>query len=167
MIMIPLLAKRIGFDTISRLESAAYRRGEEARILHETGNLVGAVYLYGYVAEALLQGAYYRLIRYRPNTEITPERRRLVLQAARQAKLMGTAPHDIAGWGQFLVFTRKQRRTGYPAELRQEIIFRSRALYARWRPGLRYRTTVPTHSEMAVVRQAAEWFEMNYNRLWS
>ena len=165
--MIPLLARRIGFDTISKLEAAASRRFAEAQMLREHGQWGGAIYLYGYVAEARIQAAYYRLIKFRPNTEITPDRRRLVLQSARQNKLMGRAPHDIGGWAELLIHTRKQRKIGYQRELKDEIIRHARRLYARWCPALRYRTTVPTSDEISVVGEASEWFETNYLHLWS
>jgi hypothetical protein len=165
--MSPLLAKRIGPDSISKLEAAASRRYCEATVLRESGQLLGAAYLYGYVAECRLGAAYFRLVGYRPNTEITIEARKRILAAAIQAKLMSAAPHDIAGWAQLLIATRKRRGTGYPAGLRHEIIRKARALYARWRPNLRYRAIVPTLEEVAVVRESAEWFEEHYRRLWS
>jgi len=165
--MIPLLARRIGFDTISKFEAAAIRRFQEGKALQERGQLIGAVYLYGYVAEARMQAAYYRLISFRPNTEITPDRRRLILHAARQKGLIGGAPHDVAGLADLLIFTRKDRRTGYPRALKDDIIRHARGLYARWRPALRYRAIIPALAEVSVVYAAAEWFEENYNRLWS
>jgi hypothetical protein len=164
--MIPLLARRIGVDTISKIESAAPRRLLEAASLEREGLVVGAVYLYGYVAEINLAAAYFRLIGYRPNTEITAEVRKRIIALARQGRLMGRDPHDVLGWARLLVVTKKQRGIGYPRGFRGEIILRAASLYARWRPGLRYRVTVPTPSEIGIVRSSAEWFEENYVRLW-
>jgi len=87
----PLLAKRIGLDTVAKLEAAASRRFEEAESLRQNGRLTGAVYLYGYVAEVCLVAAYFRLIGYRPSTEITRDQRNKALSEARQLKLLGFA----------------------------------------------------------------------------
>jgi hypothetical protein len=165
MILLPL-AERIGPDTISKLEGAAPRRLEEAAVLERQGLLVGAVYLYGYVAEIVLGAAYFRMIGYRPEVEITPAARKLAIAQAQQWKLMSSNPHDIPGWARLVIATRKQRSQGYPKSFRDEIIKQAEGLYAQWRPGLRYRVTVPASWEVKTIRLAAEWFKQNDQRLW-
>ena len=153
---IPLLARRIGTDTVAHLESAAPRRFLEAQLLREKGQLTGAVYLYGYVAESRLAAAYFRLIGYRPSTEITSEARRRVIAAAIHARFMTGTPHDVAGWALLLVTTRKRRRAGYNRQLRDNVVRQARALYARWRPSLRYRTIVPTDAHWFIRESVME-----------
>ena len=58
----PSLARRLGADTVSKLEAAAARRFSDAEYLLVPGAHVGAVYLFGYVAEAILQAAHWRLL---------------------------------------------------------------------------------------------------------
>jgi hypothetical protein len=165
--MVPLLGRRIGADTVSKLEAAASRRLDEAHTLEESGQALGAIYLYGYVAEARLQAALFRMLGYRPQTEILEEQRKRIFKAAIKEKLMSAKPHDLGGLADLVIVTRKRRAAGYNDVLKAEIVRRARGLYGRWRPSLRYRATVPMSDEVRVVRSAAEWFDENYSRLWS
>lgn len=162
----PVLAKRLGPDTISKFEAAAARRLQEAACLDDRGLHVGAIYLYGYTAEAHMQAAYYRLIGYQARTEITADFRRTVIAFARKIGLMGRASHDVFGWARFLVLTRKQRSTGYSHRFEQELLENAKSIYARWRPALRYRVTAPTPNEISIVRDGARWFDRNHRALW-
>ncbi len=164
--MIPRLAKRLGLDTISKLESAATWRLSDAIVLQEKGRLVGAVYLFGYVAEARLQAACLRLLGLRPHTLVTEDMRRRIVAEAIQLRFMGRSPHNIAGWAKYLIYWRRRRTTGFSRDLRDEINQRAESVYGYWRPALRYRTVVPAPLELQAVRTGAEWFEHNYNLLW-
>src|SRR5665213_3065698 len=110
--MVPLLGKRIGFDTVSKFEGAANWRLEEGRILEDRGKTLGAIYLYGYVAEARLQAALYRMLGYRPTTEILEEQRKRIFKAAIRDRLMSPIPHDLGGLAQLVIATRKRRMIG-------------------------------------------------------
>jgi hypothetical protein len=161
-----LLARRIGPDTVAKLEAAVSRRLAEAALLHQGGQGLGAIYLCGIAIEICLATAYFRVIGFRPNTEITESIRRLAITSAIPQRLMGRTPHDLWGWAQFLVVTKKRRSSGDREELRLDILRHARLAYARWRPNLRYRAIVPTSSEVSVVIESARWFDSHYAELW-
>jgi hypothetical protein len=65
------LSDQIGIDTVRKLEAAVPWRLQDAEVLRLAGRRLAAIYLYGYVVEMLLGAAYFRLIRYGPDTDIT------------------------------------------------------------------------------------------------
>lgn len=80
---------------------------------------------------------------------------------------MSSNPHDIAGWGRYLVFLRSQMSSRLDRKLSQEVQIQSATLYDHWRPRLRYKTLVPTAAQLKAVRDVVAWFEENHSRLWS
>jgi hypothetical protein len=77
--VVPRLAKRLGLDTISKLESASTWRLADAIALQNAHRFVGAIYLFGYVAESRLQAACLRLLGFRPHTQVTQQMRQRMI----------------------------------------------------------------------------------------
>jgi hypothetical protein len=166
MIGSPRLCDQIGIDTVRKLEAAVPWRLEEAEILKEAGRRLAAIYMYGYAVEMLVGAAYFRLIEYGLDTDITSQARRLAEKQARQEKLMSSEPHDLSGWAKLLIVTRQRRSTGFSQSLAMQLRFQADVVYDRWRPNLRYRTLVPTLNDVSAVRHAALWFQDQYGKLW-
>jgi len=162
----PFLVDRLGEDSVHKLEAAASRRFAEAESLRERGFTVGAVYLYGYVAETRLKAAYFGgVMRFAADKDITRKDREQATDEAYNLSLMSKAPHDILGWARFLVFKQKQQKAGYSRQLEAELKAYALDLYSCWRPALRYRVTVIYPSELRTVRASANWFEAHYHEL--
>jgi hypothetical protein len=161
------IAAQLGDGSIQTLDAAAPWRLADALRLHEAGRRGGALYLYGYVGEMRLCAACFRLYGYGVREPIDRDKRKALEKDARRLSLMSSQPHDIAGWARYLVHLRRLRSTGYARGLRGRIIEQAEALYEQWRPELRYHALVPSATQLAVVRSAAEWLDQNYPRLWN
>ncbi len=166
MISARTLCDQIGTDTVRKLEGAVPWRLQDAEVLRDAGRRLAAIYLYGYVVEMLVGAAYFRLIEYGLDTDITSRARKLAEKQARQEKLMSNEPHDLSGWAKLLIVTRQRRSTGFSQSLAMQLRSHADIVYDRWRPSLRYRTLVPTPNDISSVRHSTNWFEQQYGSLW-
>lgn len=156
-----------GDGSIQTLDAAAPWRLADARVLDREGRRTAAVYLYGYVAEIRLTAACYRLTGHAPEQTIGRGTREGLERDARRQNIMSSDPHDLLGWARLLLILRKRDRIGYDREFGIEMVSRVADLYGNWRPRLRYRAIYPTAAQLTLVRDAAEWLDNNYPRLWS
>jgi hypothetical protein len=159
-------ADQIGDGSISTLESAASWRLAEAGVLRANGRYGAALYLLGYVAEMRLTAACCRLLGYSPEDLISVAALERMRTDARKLKLMTAAPHDVRGWGRYLIELRRRRRRWFGRGIQGIIERHADSLYAHWRPRLRYKTMTPTAAQLKAVLEAAEWFNSNYSALW-
>jgi len=88
------LAKRIGPDTLGKIELAAESRYAEARHLLPQYPL-GALYLFGYSIEIRLKVAYYRVIGLVPNSELAGPRALAEKEIRRLLNKTGAVGHDL------------------------------------------------------------------------
>lgn len=159
------LVSRIGPDTIDELERAAPRRFAEADALRRGKRWIGAIYLYGYVAEMVLGAAHFKLLGYSPAQEIEFDRRRQLVQAAK--KLSGMTieakPHPVDGLAQLLVVEKKRLAPpGHEPELENMIRLQSSLIRDYWSIKLRYRDMIASADDARVMRSAAKWFLVHY-----
>jgi hypothetical protein len=162
------LADEIERDgSIASLSHAAAWRLAEARILEDQGRRTAALYLYGYVVEIRLVTAVLHIAGFTASELVSPRTIDEFRKAARENRLMGANPHDLAGWGRFIVFFRSNLGSKMDRQFRFDLQSKSAALYDHWRPRLRYKTVLPTAAHLKVVRNVVDWFEENRSRLWS
>ena len=155
------LSERLGPDTIREWQHAASRQWDDAEILRENRRPLAAIYLYGYVAEILIKGAYFRLIKKSLDEEITTRDRRTAISESEKPMNL----HDIAGWAKLLV--RKRIELGQPNESPSgdEINHNATTLYLNWRETIRYHDTEVAPAELAQVHKLAIWFRDVYPNL--
>ena len=162
------LVKRIGDDTLGKLEQAARRRYAEAErlILDEP---LGAVYLFGYTIEIRLKASYYRLAGLVTASRLAGYRTAAEAQIRGFGLGHGPAGHDLLGWAKLL----EDKRATMPAPgplapaVLNEMNDHVKNVSLCWAEILRYRANKPYNEELMVVRAAAEWFKRHYRRLWS
>lgn len=164
------LVRRAGADTLGKLEAAARRRFREAHALEESGEHLGAIYLYGYSVEIRLKAAYYRTIGLVPRTTIDRATHRIPAeQMIRNLPSLppGSAPgHHVIGWAALLEQARAQVGRPMPAPLVAEMSRQAHNVFKCWTESLRYRANTPYNQELEAVRQAANWFRTHATRLW-
>jgi hypothetical protein len=167
------LVRRAGFDTLAKLEAAACCRYREAERLFQQGELLGAVYLFGYSIEIRLKAAYYRSIGLVPNSPLDQHRRRAedairaIPGLPRHPITGGPQPgHDIVGWARLLEQTRAVNARPLSPALARPMYQYVDAVFTSWAEFLRYRANKPYDDEAAAVRLAARWFRANASRLW-
>jgi hypothetical protein len=157
---------KIGPDTLPRLARAAERRCAEADWLDEQGHHLAALYFYGYVAEIVLGGAYFKMKGYNAKDEITPEELRNAIARAKSPSLMLDKSHPVDGWAPLLI---EERSILYPPayEKRLERRLRDCSLIMRenWTPKLRYRAIEIGADQVIPVRKSAHWLLENSPRL--
>lgn len=162
----PGLATQIEVGSIRSLESAAAWRRSEAKVLQNGGKRLAELYWLGYVVEMSLCAACYRVLGYDPQTPIKDNDRRECEKQARAEKLMGTQPHDLAGWSQYLVFLRNDLAQPLNKKFAFELTENAEAVFEHWRPRLRYKTLVPTEAQLRQVRTSTDWINQQYNQMW-
>ena len=153
-----------GNDSIATLEAAARDRLDEGNVLLNAGYNGGAVYLYGYTAEAILKAAWFRLLGHTPTQAIT---RSDLLQAAALASGAGLNLgnfHNIAAWVRWLVLSRLQT-VPYVQPLQQNLLQQADLIHQYWTPEMRYQVVVIPLSEAQDVRDAATWVLGQYPNL--
>jgi hypothetical protein len=160
------LILKIGPDTRSRLGRAAFRRFLEADCLIEAKHHLTAIYLFGYVAEMVIGAAYCKNLRYGVNDPIDPSRLNTMLKAARQLSKAVDKSHPIDGLARLLVNDKGALAPpAYDKKLGLRIIDRADLIGRHWSPKLRYRAIDASWEVVSEVREAAEWFLKNSERL--
>ena len=154
-----------GEGTPAGMLAGAERRKGDAEILTDAGRLGGALYLLGYVGEQCLTAACLELDGVGRQDVASLTRVKTLQADARSLKLMGTEPHDVAGWGRYVVYLRSQRGPGMSRELRLEVQSNADLLWEHWRPRLRYKAAVPTVAQYNEAKRAADWLFESRNDL--
>lgn len=158
-----MLAAQIGDDSVLKLEKASSERFVDAECLANRGGKLAAIYLYGYVIEMRIKAAYFRMEGHAGNQPITRQDRSIAEAHARSLGITFQGPHDFAHWAIYLVsFDGTRPRPIYAQAFGQEMVNRARAAYQDWGPSLRYRSLVPSASEVENLRSGAIWFSRNY-----
>jgi hypothetical protein len=171
------LRSRIGQDTVAKLERAATRRFVEARHL-EPDEPLGAIYLYGYVIETRLKGAYYRLAGVPlhadlnvplPGSAFSPRKTaELDIKTLLGPGATGAVGHHLTGWATLLITRRAATSAGpYAIVFRDALLDHVKNAALCWTEVLRYRANKPYDEERKVVAEAAGWLRRNYRRLWT
>lgn len=164
----PGFADQLHDAGIASLEAAAPWRLAEAQLLRNEGRRIAALYLVGYAAEMRLTAACYRVYGHGANEAIDRQKRSILESEARSLKLMSSEPHDLQGWGRYLIYLRSQRTArGLSRDLRLTLMSQVDALYDQWRPRLRYKAMTPTAAQLAVAFDAAIWLDQAYSSFWS
>jgi len=160
------LIKRLGPDTISRLERAAPRRFSEAEWLHEGKYSLAAIYFYGYTIEIVLGAAYFRVLGSGRTEPISINRLGRVLHAARLLSRFEDKSHPVDGLSRLLVQDKQALSPpAYSKKMERAILDHADSLLATWGPKLRYRAIDVMPDEVTSVRKAAEWFVKNSTAL--
>ena len=171
------LSKRIGPDTLRKLEAAATRRYAEAVRLRPNEPL-GSVYLFGYTIKIRLKAAYYRLTALSPTANInasvppnTNSPRKLAEQ--RIKVILGPNPpnnvgHHLIGWAELVIDARSTSPLGpYANSFRDNLRDQVKDSALCWTEILRYHANKPYNQEMDAVADAARWLKSHYRQLWS
>lgn len=153
--------------SVSSLDAAAAWRLAEARLLDAQGRRIAAMYIYGYVAEIRLTASVLRISGFAPQNTVSLRDIDDLRADARRNHLMTTDPHDVAGWGRYLVHLRSFQSRRMGTELRFSVQQQAASLYDHWRPRIRYKALTPSAYQLEAVRNAAAWIDENYPRLWS
>jgi hypothetical protein len=162
------LADSLALDgSIASLDAAAAWRTRDAELLQDQGRLGAAAYLFGYVVEMRLTAACFRVLDFDLERRIDRIDRQTVERDARRLHLMSREPHDLAGWGRYLVYLRQRESRGYPRPFATDLISAVEGAYDNWRPRLRYRSLTPSAGQLAYVHDAAIWLSEHYTKLWS
>ena len=133
------LVDQLGPDTIARFSRSAPLRVEEGDSLSKKYPLT-AIYLYGYAAEMVLKGAYFRNLRFGLTQEIDRDTRNRAMALAKLNGFMSSDPHDIPGWARLLVWDKQTLHIpAYKPDLERKIVDQSLVIYENWRPQMRYR----------------------------
>lgn len=159
-------------DSIQEFEQARHDRLYDGLTLWSEGHdhsPAGAVYLLGYTVEMALKCAYFRVLKLPISDPITGSE----LKTARgKAAVFGiTAPpesyHSVRFWCELLREQRRSDNMPLEASLDQELVAETAAVYDRWSVEMRYKASYTALGTLSRVLQAAEWFELNYVRLYS
>lgn len=146
--------------TSNRFRLAAHQRRREAEVLFLAKERAGSIYLFGYVAEALLKAAFIRL---RPHTRpSTPIPFHLLKSEYRSAYNLYRPPAwhgtlDLHSLNDLLdALSRKRRSLGRPYPVLLESRLRSwvRIISRQHKVEMRYYPVRPSTQEMAEVRGA-------------
>ncbi|MBL8614288.1 MAG: hypothetical protein JNM72_01650 [Deltaproteobacteria bacterium] len=161
-------------DTITEYENARAARLAEGRVLAtSTGPQApntdaGAAYLLGYVAEAALKSAYFRVIQHGLQARID----HAMLKTAKvQAKALGVSTdpesyHSVKFWCDALIAQRAQRRMSFTSAFQALLQRNTDIIYNHWWVELRYKTPRTTPAERQDVEDAALWYDHNYIALY-
>jgi HEPN domain-containing protein len=153
------LIKKIGPDTISRLERAASRRLTEAEWLAEGKHYLAAIYLAGYAAEMVIGAAYFRVLGYGSTEPINDKQLGRVLQVARLLSHAEDKSHPLDGLARLLVQDKGALSPpAYDKKMERTIVDRASLICEHWGPKLRYRAIDATPDQVSAVLRAARWF---------
>jgi hypothetical protein len=162
-----LLVQRIKGDSINQFHEAAIIRDKDAERLLIGGNLSGAVYLWGYVAEMTLKAAWFKLIGF-PDSQIIS---RKDLEAARKFATQSNISwpsnfHALDSWANLIIYYRiSQGKIYSEPSFSNRVLANSARVYARWRETLRYKKNIPYLSEALIVGDSARWLLNNSKSL--
>jgi len=146
------------------MERASTQRFWDALALAtgEAGHEVGAIYLFGYVAEMLLKTAYFRVTGVPPGQDIAPH----LTATRRNAFLRGGNLHNLPGWFDLLNDVRYFQGKAWPVVTAALIERHVLTVNAHWRESLRYASLSATNAELEEVLTSVDWLLGNYNVLW-
>jgi hypothetical protein len=153
--------------TVRAFRDAAGARFRDAARLADAGHRLGAIYLYGYVAEMLLKAAYFRGRGWGPDQPVAHS-------DLYQAKQLATSLHnlawpgnlhDLGGWVRLLIRDRHVGGRSYPGPFRNRLVGRVNVIYRNWREGLRYHDMRPYAGEVDATQAAVSWLLAQYRRL--
>ncbi len=167
-----LLAKRVGTDTVPKLEQAADQRAQDAEALMSQGHALAAIYLFGYEAETRIKVAYFRFFFKHvqpPLDPLTPISHQLRNDATSEWLTLGLSvrpgPHDISGWAKLLIAKRREKRAAYDRIFEQTFSEQAERISNRWSEVLRYRANIPYAQELRAVREAVAWIRFRFHDL--
>src|SRR5437660_8473472 len=117
--------------SVLAFRAAAGARHREAIRLAVSGHRLGAIYLYGYVAEMLLKAAYFRLRGWGPHTPITHSDMTAARSRAITAYHLAWLDrlHDLTGWARLLAQGRRVLGRPFPRTLRNQFQARVNLVY--------------------------------------
>lgn len=164
------IIQRLSPDSIQGFRAAALVRFDDASRLEENGRGVAAMYLWGYSVEMAIKAAYFSGLGLSAAHPITMTD--LGVAINHTAKSLGIAwpsagrLHNLECWAQLLVAHRASYHRPYsdPA-LGRNVLRHAGIAYSRWRETLRYHKNRAYGHEVAQMRLAASWFQINARRL--
>jgi hypothetical protein len=154
-------------ETLQDMESAADDRFWEGLELATQGRLLGALYVWGYVAEMLLKVGAFRVDGASPGEMVGP---RLgpakVYGKARFSHIGYESGHSVEFWAAFLREKRVDAGRPFSAVAWSDLALRASNIHARWLVSLRYRSlTLPPLATSAIDFQA-ETLQMSEDIGW-
>jgi hypothetical protein len=160
------LIDRCQTDSIREFRLAARQRFNDGLALAAAGQRTGAIYLWGYVAEMTVKGAYFSPIGVAQTTTITwPGHLQPAIARGRQMNIgwpKAGAGHNIRAWVELLIAVRAlSAATQYPQPFSLQLQRRGQRLEYLWRETLRYRKNYAYEYEMRQARETAEWLLVN------
>lgn len=168
-VMMSLLDRIRGFETIERLERAMNSRLREGGYLAESDHGFWAIYTLGYVVELCLKVSYYRLRRFHPRfDDVGPER----VKAKAWARQLGAASparndHDLVFWMKLVIKQREFVSEPLPAVVSSQFVARVQQVAKHWREDLRYAPSLFVRDEAQEVGNAVRWIVDHQRFLWS
>lgn len=156
-----------GGHSIRRFRAAARMRYQEGLRLANNERLLGSVYLWGYVAEMLLKGAYFRLVGFGDNDVIQVAD--MYVARNRALNVFGVSwpgnLHDLSGWSALLIEEHDLLGRPLRADLRMNLNAHISRVNVNWREDLRYHPNRPSRREFERVLDAVTWLRTHFRYL--
>jgi hypothetical protein len=162
-----LLSRLPVAETWPEIELAAEDRFWDGYALGASGDdrALGAVYLFGYLAEMLLKVAFFRARGVARHSDTAPERHAARTLAATYGRPRNY--HDLKYWTFALERMRSANGRPLNAAFAGALTLRVSTLAYHWAESLRYRSVRPTESELHEVVDSVEWIFEHRSELWS
>jgi hypothetical protein len=166
---LPLKQRLSAADTIGEYELAREDRYWDGWHLAAEGRAMGAIYLFGYMAEITLKCAYFRRVTPPQNTFLINANQLSTARAVAKAwGLPGSTDnfHSLLLWRELLCAERRRVNDPLEATIEKFLITNSAIIEDNWSIDMRYKQTTVSQDELEKISQAAEWFYHNYENLW-
>ena len=161
-----------GYVTLGEYEVAGEDRFRDAMVLARQGRRMGAIYMFGYVVEAMLKCAFFRLLDYRPETLI-----RLGAGGVDDPRQLGRTdlgvtehaegPHNPLFWARMVVELRIRNESPLSAEATRALISKAQRIRNNWKVAMRYCRDRSDLTDLREVWKDVMWMRTQYSMLWS
>ncbi len=156
--------------SVQDFELAAESRLDDAMTLLLANRLLGAIYLFGYVAEIYLKIAVYRRLGARQTAQVHV----MFRQAHRRAQELGLSQHfeqwesghGLMFWARLLWSLPNPDGRELGSEERCSLYRHVRRIEDRWTVNMRYSVDTSSRREAETVQTSVEWIKRNRVALW-
>ena len=158
--------------TLGEFEIAGEDRFQDSITLVKRGRRLAAIYLLGYVAEAVLKCAFYRLWGYQADTLIrlggpkgTDDPRRIARKDLGIHKLP-KGLHNPVLWAEMIVRVRERLDQPLNPALSKGLLAKAQQIGSNWKVSLRYNHERTTVSDFRNLWKDVVWMRTNADRFW-
>lgn len=148
-------------DSIVEFERAYAARYREGQVLATSGELSGAIYLWGYVVEMILKAAYFKSCCKSPTDPIANADFQMARNNASNYGITCLNLHDLNFWAELLVAHHVAIAIPYVPVFGQAIAIHAAEMKQQWDVVMRYHRTAPSNSDYQAARYAVAWFVYN------